>query len=81
MLITEQDMKEAFDPVIDEVIKLVKHQIESVQGAAGANKVSAVLLVGGFGESRYLKKRLEDAIQPISLICPPNGFVIPLTHY
>lgn len=74
MLITEQDMKEAFDPVIDEVIKLVKHQIESVQGAAGANKVSAVLLVGGFGESRYLKKRLEDAIQPISLICPPNGW-------
>ena len=81
MLITEQDMKLAFDPVIDEVIKLVKHQIESVQGAAGANKVSAVLLVGGFGESRYLKKRLEDAIQPISLICPPNGSVTPLTHY
>ena len=49
MLITEKDMKQCFDPVIAEVIKLVKHQINSIQGSE--RNVSAVLLVGGFGQS------------------------------
>lgn len=96
MLVTADDMKKAFDPVVNEVINLVKHQIENIKsekdgkkggeddedekddedkGEGGDRKVSAVLLVGGFGESRYLQKRLEEAIAPIELLCPPNGYV------
>jgi molecular chaperone DnaK (HSP70) len=90
MLITADDMKKVFDPVVNEVINLVKHQIESVKsggddkkksagddekvGEGDDRKVSAVLLVGGFGESRYLQKRLEQAISPIELLCPENGW-------
>ena len=75
MLVTAQDMRNAFDPVVAEVVKLVKHQIKSIKGKAGDRGVTAVLLVGGFGESRYLQKCLEQAIQPIELLCPPNGYV------
>jgi hypothetical protein len=68
---TAEDLKKCFDPVVNEVIKLVKWQISGIKGSEC--DVSAVLLVGGFGQSRYLKKRLEDAIAPINLLCPPNG--------
>ncbi|OCK79114.1 actin-like ATPase domain-containing protein [Lepidopterella palustris CBS 459.81] len=74
MLITEKDMKQVFDPVIQEVIKLVKNQISGIQGGPTQRNVSAVLLVGGFGQSRYLKKKLQEAIGPITLLCPANGW-------
>jgi hypothetical protein len=61
-------MKAAFDPVVNEVIKLVKHQIGGVKGID--NVVKAVVLVGGFGESRYLQQRIREAISPIELITP-----------
>ena len=70
--ITVQDMQQVFDPVVDEVIKLVQSQIQGIQGVQKG--VKAVLLVGGFGESRYLKRRLREAIAPIELLCPGNGW-------
>jgi molecular chaperone DnaK (HSP70) len=72
IVITAQDLKAVFDPVIDEVVALVKRQISNVKGEK--SDVAAVLLVGGFGQSRYLKKRIEEEIHPISLLCPPNGW-------
>jgi len=51
------DVKKIFDPVIDEVIKLVKEQIRRTQG-----KVTTVILVGGFGNNKYLQKRLEAEV-------------------
>jgi predicted Rdx family selenoprotein len=61
-------MKAVFDPVVNEVIKLVKHQISQVKGVD--NVVKAVVLVGGFGESRYLQQRIRDAIRPVELMAP-----------
>lgn len=71
IVITAQDLKTVFDPVVNEVLTLVKRQIDNIKGEK--KDVSAVLLVGGFGQSRYLRKRLEEEIKPISLLCPPNG--------
>jgi hypothetical protein len=70
IIISVEDMKKAFDPVVNEVIKLVKRQIAGIKGCD--NEVKAVVLVGGFGESRYLRQRLRDAISPIELLCPLN---------
>jgi hypothetical protein len=70
LIVTVADMKKAFDPVVNEVIKLVKAQISSIKGCD--NEVKAVVLVGGFGGSRYLKQRLVDAVAPIQLLCPAN---------
>jgi hypothetical protein len=77
MLVDAEELKNAFDPVLSEVVKLVKLQISGIKGTGNNQNVRAVLLVGGFGQSRYLKKKVEEAISPIPLLCPPHGSVIP----
>ncbi|KAL7276607.1 hypothetical protein RUND412_000411 [Rhizina undulata] len=56
--LSRKDVKNIFDPVIDRIVALVAEQILKVRNK-GAN-VSAVLLVGGFGASEYLEKRLSE---------------------
>jgi hypothetical protein len=52
------------------VIKLVKEQIETSDVP-----VNAVLLVGGFGASSYLKERLRNAVdRSIQILQPPNAW-------
>lgn len=63
-------MKTIFEPVILEVIKLVKDQI-----TASNVPVRAILLVGGFGASNYLKERLRNSIdKKIDILQPPNAW-------
>ncbi|UNI19937.1 hypothetical protein JDV02_006079 [Purpureocillium takamizusanense] len=66
------DLSIIFEPVVLEVIKLIKDQIF----ASGAAPVKAVLLVGGFGASQYLKERVRDAIvdRRIQILQPPNAW-------
>ncbi|KAF9006946.1 hypothetical protein BDQ17DRAFT_1423037 [Cyathus striatus] len=47
--------KEVFDPVISQVLQLIEEQIRRVE-----QKVDALLLVGGFAGSHYLKQRVEE---------------------
>lgn len=51
-------VRKMFDPVCNQVVQLVEQQINKVE-EKGLN-VKAVLLVGGFGASKYLHHRLED---------------------
>ncbi|KAK7426780.1 hypothetical protein QQZ08_006680 [Neonectria magnoliae] len=54
----QSDMKtKIFEPIMKDVVCLVKEQISMAGG-----KVSAVVLVGGFGQSKYLKSQVRDAI-------------------
>lgn len=65
------DLKMIFEPVISQVIGLVKNQISSTN-----LEVKAVLLVGGFGSSTYLKERLRQAIgENVSLMQPSNAWL------
>ncbi|CAG8513135.1 504_t:CDS:2 [Funneliformis caledonium] len=48
------DVKVMFDPVIDQIIKLIHNQINQ------SGDISAVFLVGGFSESKYLQKRINE---------------------
>ncbi|KAI5807165.1 hypothetical protein EDC01DRAFT_781954 [Geopyxis carbonaria] len=52
--ISRADMRALFDPVVAQVLALLDGQVAAV----GA-RVASVLLVGGFGESKYLYKRLQ----------------------
>lgn len=62
------EIVQIFSPVLDEVIALVKGQITSTK-----REVKAVLLVGGFGESAYLRKSLRKAVgSQIEILVPPN---------
>jgi len=61
---------EIFEPVISDVLGLVREQIVM----AGNSTVAAVLLVGGFGSSQYLKDRITTAVGPINVLQPANGW-------
>lgn len=57
-----------FSPVLEEVIALVKGQISATK-----RKIKAVILVGGFGESAYLRKTLRAAVgSGIEILVAPN---------
>ncbi len=68
-------MKQTFDIVVNPVVELVRGQINNVQGPGSERAVSAVVLIGGFGESEYLLKRLREAFQTdsLSVIQCPNA--------
>ena len=62
------EIVQIFSPVLDEVIALVNGQITSTK-----REVKAVLLVGGFGESAYLRESLREAVgSKVEILVPPN---------
>ncbi|KAF8456975.1 hypothetical protein BGX38DRAFT_1086895, partial [Terfezia claveryi] len=76
--ITRQEMREVFNPVIQEILRLVREQIDTV-GIGSQDRISTVLLVGGFGSSPYLQKYLSDHIaamyqNKIKILQPPNAW-------
>lgn len=89
-------IQEIFDPVVSDVEKLVRGQVESVAKNGKTAKVSihpiglgdcvlvcysvliysfaqAILLVGGFGSSEYLFRRLKKAFPNMLVMQPPNA--------
>lgn len=50
-------MKIIFDPIIHQILDLVKGQIKAV-----GKKVKAVLLAGGFGRNEYLRRSIQIAV-------------------
>jgi hypothetical protein len=59
-LSSEEVSKSIFDPVINEIVKLVKDQIRATEEVQ--KTVKAILLVGGFGENIYLHNRLRAEV-------------------
>jgi hypothetical protein len=48
-----EDVKKMFDPVVDKILDAVSEHLDACN-----NSVSAMLLVGGFIESKYLQERV-----------------------
>lgn len=57
MLLKSEQIKTILDPVIKEVINLVEGQVETIRAKAG--HVAAIVLVGGFGQSNYMYKKMK----------------------
>ncbi|KAL7266661.1 hypothetical protein RUND412_010786 [Rhizina undulata] len=55
--LTGTDVKNIFEPVISEVIKLCEDQVNGIRIKGG--RVAGIVLVGGFGQSNYLYNRLK----------------------
>ena len=64
------DVAAVFDPVVQDVITLVLGQINAVKAP-----VSKILLVGGFGQSAYLRERIREAAGEVEVLQPGNGSV------
>ncbi|KAH8684361.1 hypothetical protein BGZ60DRAFT_523585 [Tricladium varicosporioides] len=72
--VVPREMVLCFDKVIDNVVQLARSQVAGVVSPTHNPSVNAIVLIGGFGECRYLKKRLinEPALSGIAVLKPPN---------
>jgi hypothetical protein len=66
------EIKEIFEPIVSKVEELVQTQLEMVSCAQLHTK--AIVLVGGFGSSKYLFQRLKDNNPSITVLQPPNAW-------
>lgn len=68
--IPEADMTKIFEPIMKDILCLIQEQVR----LAGRG-VAAVLLVGGFGSSNFLKNRVATAVGPgVAVLQPENGW-------
>ncbi|KAH0527299.1 hypothetical protein TsFJ059_002314 [Trichoderma semiorbis] len=58
MVMSAEQIKDIFEPVVKEVCDLVQGQVEGLRAKGGI--VSGIVLVGGFGQSDYLYRRLKS---------------------
>ncbi|EHK16864.1 uncharacterized protein TRIVIDRAFT_195722 [Trichoderma virens Gv29-8] len=74
VLLTQDDYKILFDPVIDMIIGLVEEQVRQTKSRS-EQPIETIVLVGGFGSSPYLKERLTEWCQSgnIRLTTPITG--------
>jgi len=60
-------IKSMFDPIVEKIIKMIEIQLEN------CGECSIMFLVGGFGQSKYLKKRIVEKFQDrVNTIVVPN---------
>ncbi|KDE02823.1 hypothetical protein MVLG_06647 [Microbotryum lychnidis-dioicae p1A1 Lamole] len=60
---------EVFDPIINQVLDLLHHQLSKVAGT----RIDAIILVGGFAASEYLYTRVQEEFgASIPVIARPN---------
>ena len=66
--ISYQEMQSIFDPVIEQNMQLIAHQLAQVKG------VKVLVVVGGFAGSPYLMERIRESFGKIvpQIISPPN---------
>lgn len=67
MVMTTEQVKAIFDPVTDEVVKLLQGQVDAIRNKG--DNVSGIILVGGFGQSNHLYNKLKthfNSAQPPS---------------
>lgn len=74
VLLTGKDMQDLFDPVVDELIRLVTSQVNLAR-AKNHRNIDRIILVGGFGDSQYLFQKLKSwcsTHENIRLTCPKH---------
>jgi sugar (pentulose or hexulose) kinase len=64
------EIRAIFKPIIHNILKLVKDQLQAVKVP-----VTAILLVGGFGASTYLRDSITGAVKKtVRVLQPPNAW-------
>ncbi|KAL2862593.1 Hsp70 family protein [Aspergillus lucknowensis] len=61
VLISSDDLRAIFDPVIDQIMILVRQQIEDSRKESAECTINRIVLVGGFGDSEYLRKSFRSS--------------------
>lgn len=59
-----EEIAEVFEPVIAQILTLIKEQIRIVKREHSDARIAGILLVGGLGQSPYLMARVKQEFQP-----------------
>jgi hypothetical protein len=70
MVLEHEQVKQIFEPVVQEVVGLLEGQVGAIRGKGG--KVKGIILVGGFGQSNHLYKRLKVHFNSPAVLTPPE---------
>ncbi|KAL4876440.1 hypothetical protein BJY04DRAFT_231620 [Aspergillus karnatakaensis] len=76
VIISKNDLRLLFDPIIQKILSLVRQQIMDANQQAGRDAINRVILVGGFGDSEYLRNVFREAFDPsgkITVTVPNNA--------
>ncbi|KAE8396111.1 hypothetical protein BDV23DRAFT_144350 [Aspergillus alliaceus] len=63
VIISSDDLHTIFDPVIDKITSLVRQQVEDAREETGKDIINRIILVGGFGDSEYLRKSFRSSFE------------------
>jgi len=58
LALSHEQVEEIFAPVVKQILNLIEDQVNAIHTSSG--QVSAILLVGGFGQSMYLHSRVKS---------------------
>ncbi|KAL2827784.1 actin-like ATPase domain-containing protein [Aspergillus cavernicola] len=61
VIISSDDLRAIFDPVVEQILSLVRQQIIDARNDAGKDIINRIILVGGFGDSEYLRKSFQSS--------------------
>ncbi|KAM3510631.1 hypothetical protein MY11210_005716 [Beauveria gryllotalpidicola] len=59
ILLTHQDFKDIFNPVVKKILALIEDQVYRTR-EQGGTPISTIVLVGGFASSPYLRESIQD---------------------
>ncbi|KAI1143759.1 actin-like ATPase domain-containing protein [Hypoxylon sp. FL0543] len=71
---TGKVVQEIFDPLVDDILRLIDHQIKSALLKRQGEGPKGIFLVGGFGSSQYLKACIEKAVPSVQVIQPDDAW-------
>ncbi|OJJ02097.1 hypothetical protein ASPVEDRAFT_887752 [Aspergillus versicolor CBS 583.65] len=76
VIVSNNDLQSLFDPVVEKIISLVRQQIAVANKEARREAVNRIILVGGFGDSEYLRNAFRNTFGPtgnITVTVPKNA--------
>ncbi|PYI00230.1 actin-like ATPase domain-containing protein [Aspergillus sclerotiicarbonarius CBS 121057] len=69
--LTSDDIAGIFEPILQDVESLVTEQVEGIKKSGLSPK--AIILVGGFGSSKFLFHRLQETNPTVTVLQPPDA--------
>ncbi|KAI8090649.1 hypothetical protein BDF21DRAFT_333175 [Thamnidium elegans] len=70
--------EEIFDPIIDNIIRLINKQIK--QAKDDSREIKSIILIGGFSRNPYLQNRIKNHYHNLYGICVPAEGVAAISH-
>ncbi|KAG5305456.1 Hsp70 family protein [Histoplasma capsulatum G186AR] len=66
VLLSSEDLQSVFEPVVEQILSLVREQIQDARKATG-HRINRIILVGGFGDSEYLRRKFRSSFESMDI--------------